>query len=139
MNESVMNEVVSMSYTSNGYHWKGFIRFDNIGQDVFRPVLIGNGRNPERIGKARYSREELADVYTRFIENGYSFTHFSVKEGNTVRNWRTGKKLCTAKSFLDSILIANRYSISYELKRVSPVDIETEFEHYQSAQAYLNN
>ena len=123
-----------MNNADSTYHWKGYIRFSSIGQDLFHLVLIGYGNNPDRIGKTVYKKAELPEIYTRFIESGYSFTHFSVKGSNTVRNWRTGEALCTTNSFLDSILVANIYSIGYELKRTRPVDIDTEFENEFTSQ-----
>ena len=128
MNESVIGRITSISNRANGYqHWKGFIRFENISQNLFCLVLIGDGNNPDRLGKGVFTKEELPEVYTRYIEKGYSFTHCSVKGGNIVRNWRTGEILCVTNSFLESILAANRYSIAYERMRKVPVDIESEF------------
>ena len=49
MNESVSKRVTSTS-NADSYHWKGFIRFDSIGQGLFCTVLIGDGKNvPDRI------------------------------------------------------------------------------------------
>ena len=128
MVESVSKRITSTNNNENGYHWKGFIRFKSVWQDSFCAVLIGNGKKvPDRVGKTVYTKDELPDVYIRFIENGYSFTHFCVKESNLVKNWRTGELLCMTNSFLESILIANSYSTGYELMRTIPVDIDVEF------------
>ena len=135
MNESVSKTANSRSNAENGYHWRGFVRFDNAGHGLFCAVLVGGGKNvPDRMSKAVYTKEELPDVYSRFIRNGYSFSHCSIKDSYLVRNWRTGEVLCTTTSFLESILIANSYSICYELMQTAPLDINIEFENYQSAQ-----